>query len=215
MLQRLSFHSLRLEFRLCIVDANTARAHGAQGARVLRESREHRVHEMGVSRLWDLLAPCGRRVSLESLARKRLAVDASIWLIQFIKAMRDDSGEMLQNAPVLGLFRRLCKLLFLHIYPVLVFDGATPPLKQKTVARRRAFRERQESSLRHTAEKILLNQVSAGTRARTHARTYARTRSPMHTRARTCARARGFSAAAPRRHWCADEGSPPSPRAGG
>ena len=170
---------------------------------------------MGVSRLWDLLAPCGRRVSLESLARKRLAVDASIWLIQFIKAMRDDSGEMLQNAPVLGLFRRLCKLLFLHIYPVLVFDGATPPLKQKTVARRRAFRERQESSLRHTAEKILLNQVSAGTRARAHARTHARTRSPKHTRARTCARARGFSAAAPRRHWCADEGSPPSPRAGG
>ena len=49
---------------------------------------------MGVSRLWDLLAPCGRRVSLDALARKRLVVDASIWLIQFIKAMRDDSGEM-------------------------------------------------------------------------------------------------------------------------
>ena len=174
---------------------------------------------MGVSRLWDLLAPCGRRVSLESLSRKRLAVDASIWLIQFIKAMRDDSGEMLQNAPVLGLFRRLCKLLFLHIYPVLVFDGATPPLKQKTVARRRAFRERQESSLRRTAEKILLNQVSTSTLAQTrkHARTHARTQSPthMHTRARTCARAHGFLAAAPWRCRRADEGSPPSPRAGG
>ena len=145
---------------------------------------------MGVSRLWDLLAPCGRRVSLESLARKRLAVDASIWLIQFIKAMRDDSGEMLQNAPVLGLFRRLCKLLFLHIYPVLVFDGATPPLKQKTVARRRAFRERQESSLRRTAEKILLNQVSTSTLAQTrthtctHARTHARTHAITHAHAR-------------------------------
>ena len=160
---------------------------------------------MGVSRLWDLLAPCGRRVSLESLGRKRLAVDASIWLIQFIKAMRDDSGEMLQNAPVLGLFRRLCKLLFLHIYPVLVFDGATPPLKQKTVARRRAFRERQESSLRHTAEKILLNQVSTGT----HARTHARTRSSKHARARTASQQPRHGATG------ADEGSPPSPRAGG
>ena len=195
--------------------AGSAPPRAKQVRRPRRAKASLRDHAMGVSRLWDLLAPCGRRVSLESLARKRLAVDASIWLIQFIKAMRDDSGEMLHNAPVLGLFRRLCKLLFLHIYPVLVFDGATPPLKQKTVARRRAFRERQESSLRHTAEKILLNQVSAGTRAHAHARTYARTRSPVHTRARTCARARGFSAAAPRRHWCADEGSPPSPRAGG
>jgi DNA excision repair protein ERCC-5 len=32
--------------------------------------------------------------------------------------MRDDSGEMIQNAPLLGLFRRLCKLLFLHVQPV-------------------------------------------------------------------------------------------------
>ena len=116
---------------------------------------------MGVSHLWDLLAPCGRRMSLERLARKKLAVDASIWLIQFVKAMRDEQGDMLQNAPLLGLFRRLCKLLFLHIYPVLVFDGGTPALKQKTVARRRAFRERQEASLRRTAEKILLNQARA------------------------------------------------------
>ncbi|EOD32000.1 hypothetical protein EMIHUDRAFT_202520 [Emiliania huxleyi CCMP1516] len=70
---------------------------------------------MGVHNLWDLLAPCGRRCSIDSLARKRLAVDASIWLIQFIKAMRDvETGEMLHNAPQLGLFRRLCKLLFLH-----------------------------------------------------------------------------------------------------
>ena len=114
---------------------------------------------MGVTKLWDLLAPCGRRCSVDALARKTLAIDASIWLIQFIKAMRDDSGEMIQNAPLLGLFRRLCKLLFLHVHPVLVFDGATPVLKQRTVARRAAFRERQESSARRTAEKLFLNQL--------------------------------------------------------
>ena len=51
---------------------------------------------MGVSHLWDLLAPCGRRMSLERLARKKLAVDASIWLIQFVKAMRDEQGDMLR-----------------------------------------------------------------------------------------------------------------------
>ena len=94
---------------------------------------------MGVSSLWSLLAPCGRRCSVNTLERKRLAVDVSIWLMQFIKAMRDDSGEMVRNAPLLGLFRRLTKLLYLHIRPVLVFDGATPALKRRTVARRHAF----------------------------------------------------------------------------
>ena len=81
---------------------------------------------MGVHGLWSLLAPCGRRTSVDALARKRLAVDASIWLIQFVKAMRDDKGEMIANAPLLGLFRRLTKLLYLRVRPVLVFDGATP-----------------------------------------------------------------------------------------
>ena len=114
---------------------------------------------MGVRSLWNLLAPCGRRTSVDALARKRLAIDASIWLIQFIKAMRDDKGEMMRNAPLLGLFRRICKLIYLHVRPVLVFDGATPVLKRRTVARRQAFRQRQEGSLRRTAEKLLLNQM--------------------------------------------------------
>ena len=43
--------------------------------------------------------------------------------------------------------------------PVIVFDGATPTLKKRTVARRRAFRQQQEGSLRRTAERILLNQL--------------------------------------------------------
>ena len=114
---------------------------------------------MGVRNLWDLLAPCGRRTSVDALGRKRLAVDASIWLIQFVKAMRDDRGEMIKNAPLLGLFRRLTKLLYLRVRPILVFDGVTPALKRRTVARRRAFRQKQEGSLRRTAEKILLNQM--------------------------------------------------------
>ena len=42
---------------------------------------------------------------------------------------------------------------------MLVFDGATPALKRRTVARRQAFRQRQEGSLRRTAERILLNQM--------------------------------------------------------
>ena len=91
---------------------------------------------MGVNGLWDLLSPVGRRVAIETLKEKRLAVDVSIWLVQFIKAMRDDDGRPVQNAHLLGTFQRICKLLYHRVKPILVFDGGAPALKRKTVLRR-------------------------------------------------------------------------------
>ncbi|KAI3722327.1 hypothetical protein L2E82_33360 [Cichorium intybus] len=116
---------------------------------------------MGVHGLWDLLSPVGRRVSVETLAGKRLAIDASIWMIQFMKAMRDEHGEMVRNAHILGFFRRICKLLFLRTKPVFVFDGATPALKRRTVIARRRQRENAQTKIRKTAEKLLLNHLKA------------------------------------------------------
>ncbi|XP_027074709.1 DNA repair protein UVH3 isoform X1 [Coffea arabica] len=114
---------------------------------------------MGVHGLWDLLAPVGRRVSVETLAGKRLAIDASIWMIQFMKAMRDEKGEMVRNAHLLGFFRRICKLLYLRTKPVFIFDGGTPALKRRTVIARRRQRENAQAKIRKTAEKLLLNQL--------------------------------------------------------
>ena len=57
---------------------------------------------MGVKGLWNLLEPAGRRVNVETLAGRRVAVDAAMWLVQFIKAMRDEQGEMIHNAHLLG-----------------------------------------------------------------------------------------------------------------
>lgn len=87
--------------------------------------------------------------------------DASIWLIQFVKArgetflvlcevasgatlvrcgqrlftggvkiidtqaMRNNDGETIKNAHLLGFFRRICRLLFHRVRPVFVFDGAS------------------------------------------------------------------------------------------
>ncbi|KAH9604584.1 hypothetical protein KSS87_003600 [Heliosperma pusillum] len=116
---------------------------------------------MGVHGLWDLLAPVGRRVSVETLSGKRLAIDASIWMVQFMKAMRDEKGEMVRNAHLLGFFRRICKLLFLRTKPVFVFDGGTPALKRRTVIARRRQRENAQAKIRKTAEKLFLNQVKA------------------------------------------------------
>ncbi|KAL8471410.1 hypothetical protein ACS0TY_028897 [Phlomoides rotata] len=114
---------------------------------------------MGVHGLWELLAPVGRRVSVETLAGKKLAIDASIWMIQFMKAMRDEKGEMVRNAHILGFFRRICKLLYLRTKPVFVFDGGTPALKRRTVIARRRQRENAQAKIRKTAEKLLLNQL--------------------------------------------------------
>ncbi|KAG6504372.1 hypothetical protein ZIOFF_036704 [Zingiber officinale] len=116
---------------------------------------------MGVQGLWELLAPVGRRVSVETLAGKKLAIDASIWMVQFMKAMRDEKGEMVRNAHILGFFRRICKLLFLRTKPVFVFDGATPALKRRTVAARRRHRDNARAKIRKTAEKLLLNHLKA------------------------------------------------------
>ncbi|CAH8349286.1 unnamed protein product [Eruca vesicaria subsp. sativa] len=114
---------------------------------------------MGVQGLWELLAPVGRRVSVETLAGKRLAIDASIWMVQFIKAMRDEKGDMVNNAHLIGFFRRICKLLFLKTKPVFVFDGGTPALKRRTVIARRRQRENAQTKIRKTAEKLLLNRL--------------------------------------------------------
>ena len=115
---------------------------------------------MGVTHLWELLSPVGRTVDLSTLANQRLAVDASIWITQFIKAMRDEDGNQLPAAHLLGFFRRIVRLLCLNIKPVFVFDGGTPALKRQTVSARRERREAQGVRLRRVAEKMLLNRLS-------------------------------------------------------
>lgn len=73
--------------------------------------------------------------------------------------MRDERGDILPNAHTIGFLRRICKLLYLNIRPVFVFDGSTPILKKKTVAERRRRREQQDARVRKTAEKLLLNRL--------------------------------------------------------
>ena len=39
-----------------------------------------------------------------------VAVDMSIWLTQFLKAMRSEEGDAVPNAHLIGVFRRVCKV---------------------------------------------------------------------------------------------------------
>lgn len=114
---------------------------------------------MGVTGLWTLLQPCARPIKLETLNKKRLAVDASIWIYQFLKAVRDKEGNALRNSHVVGFFRRICKLLFFGIKPVFVFDGGAPALKRQTISGRKARREGRREDAVRTAGKLLAVQM--------------------------------------------------------
>ncbi|KAF2402798.1 PIN domain-like protein [Trichodelitschia bisporula] len=114
---------------------------------------------MGVTGLWTVVHPCARPIKIETLNRKRLAVDASIWIYQFLKAVRDKEGNALRNSHVVGFFRRICKLLFFGIKPVFVFDGGAPALKRQTINARKRRREGRREDASRTAGKLLALQL--------------------------------------------------------
>ncbi|XP_054557769.1 DNA excision repair protein ERCC-5 [Talpa occidentalis] len=110
---------------------------------------------MGVQGLWKLLECSGRPVNPETLEGKVLAVDISIWLNQALKGVRDRHGNSIENAHLLTLFHRLCKLLFFRIRPIFVFDGDAPLLKKQTLAKRRQRKDLATSDSKKTTEKLL------------------------------------------------------------
>ena len=114
---------------------------------------------MGVTGLWQVIQPCARPTNLATLNRKRLAVDASIWIYQFLKAMRDKDGNAMYNGHIVGFFRRICRLLFYGVMPVFVFDGGAPMLKRMTIEGRRKRREGRREDAAKTAGKLLAVQM--------------------------------------------------------
>ncbi|XP_078514096.1 DNA excision repair protein ERCC-5 [Lissotriton helveticus] len=110
---------------------------------------------MGVQGLWKLLESTGRTVNPETLEGKIVAVDISIWLNQAVKGARDRQGNAVQNAHLLTLFHRLCKLLFFRIRPIFVFDGEAPGLKKRTLANRRQRKNAATEDSTKTTEKLL------------------------------------------------------------
>lgn len=114
---------------------------------------------MGVTGLWKVVEHCARPTKIETLNKKRLAVDASIWIYQFLKAVRDKEGNALRNSHVVGFFRRICKLLFIGILPVFVFDGGAPILKRQTIVARKSRREGRREDAAQTASKLLAREM--------------------------------------------------------
>lgn len=117
---------------------------------------------MGVQNLWQLLEPAKAPLKNGASAQvenKRLAVDISIWITQLVKGMRDNRGEQIPNAHLIGLFSRIAQLLFLGVRPVFVFDGGTPTLKKQTTAMRQRQRDKGQRNLEEARERQLQNRL--------------------------------------------------------
>ena len=88
---------------------------------------------------------------------KTFAIDVSIWLNQAVKGIRGQDGGTVANAHLIGLFHRLCKLLFYKIRPIFVFDGKAPQLKLETLRKRRQARSNLMQKSDSVRAKILDN----------------------------------------------------------
>ncbi|XP_059049840.1 DNA excision repair protein ERCC-5 [Achroia grisella] len=111
---------------------------------------------MGVTGLWRLIEPAGMPVPVETLENKVLAVDISIWLHQMVKGYQDAKGAPLPNAHLMGLFQRVCKLLYFRVKPVFVFDGGFPDLKKETIAKRQDNKSKYNSESERIKRELTL-----------------------------------------------------------
>ena len=122
---------------------------------------------MGIKGLAKLLsdeAPeCIREIPLNSLHGRKIAVDASMQIYQFLIAIRTNANAnnpafQLTNAAgettshIQGLFNRTIRFLTEGIRPVFVFDGRPPQFKSGELKKRRERREKAKVELKAAKE---------------------------------------------------------------
>lgn len=108
---------------------------------------------MGIKGLTALLsehAPaCIKEHDIKTLFGRKVAIDASMSIYQFLIAVRQRDGEMLTNdagettSHLMGLFYRTIRIVENGIKPAYVFDGKPPELKKGVLAKR--FERREEA----------------------------------------------------------------------
>ncbi|KMZ64159.1 Flap endonuclease 1 [Zostera marina] len=101
---------------------------------------------MGIKGLTKLLADnapkCMKEQKFESYFGRKIAIDASMSIYQFlivigrtgVETLTNEAGEVTSHLQ--GMFTRTIRLLEAGIKPVYVFDGAPPDLKKQELAKR-------------------------------------------------------------------------------
>ncbi len=87
-----------------------------------------------------------KEINLKDLAGKKIAIDAHMYLYQFLTTIRQRDGTLLKDSKgqvtshLVGLFSRTAKMLEHNIKPCFVFDGKPPELKTKERQRRKEIK---------------------------------------------------------------------------
>ncbi|KAF8625908.1 hypothetical protein AX17_006634 [Amanita inopinata Kibby_2008] len=108
---------------------------------------------MGIKGLTALLSEhtptCIKEHDIKTLFGRKVAIDASMSIYQFLIAVRQKDGEMLTNdagettSHLMGLFYRTIRIVENGIKPAYVFDGKPPELKKGVLSKR--FERREEA----------------------------------------------------------------------
>jgi len=111
---------------------------------------------MGVD-ISDLIEP--RKITLEDLTGRSLAIDAFNTLYQFLSMIRQSDGTPLMDrdgritSHLSGLYFRSAALLEIGLKLVYVFDGKPPELKRKTIMERVSAKMQAEKDWKEALEK--------------------------------------------------------------
>ncbi|KAI8138898.1 flap endonuclease 1 [Fennellomyces sp. T-0311] len=95
---------------------------------------------------------------IKSYFGRKVAIDASMSIYQFMIAVRQQDGQMLTNdagettSHLMGMFYRTVRMVENGIKPVYVFDGRPPTLKSGELAKRKARKEEAKANLEEANE---------------------------------------------------------------
>jgi flap endonuclease-1 len=131
---------------------------------------------MGIRQLSRVIADNAPRATTEHIIKeyfgRRIAIDASMSIYQFLIAVRSESGQSLTNelgeatSHLMGMFYRTIRMLENGIKPVYVFDGKPPQLKSRELARRgerRSDAERGHSEAHETGDAVAIEKFAKRT----------------------------------------------------
>lgn len=112
--------------------------------------------------LSDEAPDCIREVEFKSLHGRKIAIDASMAIYQFLIAVRsggpNQQATMLTNADgettshIQGMFNRTSRFLSEGLKPIFVFDGKAPNMKSGELEKRREKRRKAEEELKKAAD---------------------------------------------------------------
>ncbi|WFD30275.1 hypothetical protein MSPP1_001292 [Malassezia sp. CBS 17886] len=128
---------------------------------------------MGIKGLTSLLtdeAPGAiRQMDIKTLFGRKVAIDASMSLYQFLIAVRQSDGQQMMSeageitSHLLGFFYRTLRMIDYGIKPAYVFDGKPPDLKKEVLSKRFGKREEartEEEEQKDVADEQRLDQLA-------------------------------------------------------